>query len=116
LLPPINPHHTPAARKRFQAETGPRITALTAKEDATPVGARVPHLPPVPDHGPAGARGRLGLMDELVSEVSEALTDGPGVEEPHGFLVAGLAEEALAGTEHDRENHQPQLVDQAVLD
>ena len=56
------------------------------------------------------------LIDEAVGEVGEALTDGLGVEEAHGLLVAGLAEEALAGTEHDREDDQPQLVDQVVLD
>jgi hypothetical protein len=32
-----------------------------------------------------------------------------------GFLVARLAEEALAGAEHDREDLQPQLVDEVVL-
>ena len=31
-------------------------------------------------------------------------------------MVAGLAEEAFAGPEHDREDDQPQLVDQVVLD
>src|SRR6266480_4953594 len=58
----------------------------------------------------------LGLPDELVREEGEAVTDGPGVEEAHGLLVAGLAEEALAGPEHDREDDQPQLVDQVVVD
>ena len=38
------------------------------------------------------------------------------VDEAHGLLVAGLAEEALAGPEHDREDDQPQLVHQVVLD
>ena len=33
-----------------------------------------------------------------------------------GSLVAGLAEQALARAEHDREDDQPQLVDQVVLD
>jgi hypothetical protein len=31
------------------------------------------------------------------------------------FLVAGLAEEALAGPEHNREDLQPQFVDEVVL-
>ena len=53
--------------------------------------------------------------DELVGEEGEAVTDGPGVEEANGFLVAGLVEEALASPEHDRVDHQPQLVDQVVL-
>ena len=32
------------------------------------------------------------------------------------FLSVGLAEEPLAAAEHDREHHQPQLVDEVVLD
>src|SRR5207249_3254380 len=38
-----------------------------------------------------------------------------GAYEPHRFLVAGLAEEALAGPEHDRVDLQAQLVDEIVL-
>jgi hypothetical protein len=52
----------------------------------------------------------------LVGEVGDAALEGLGVEEAHGFLVAGLAEQALAGPEGDREDLQPQLVDQVVLD
>jgi hypothetical protein len=33
----------------------------------------------------------------------------------HGFLVAGLAEQPRAGPERDREDLQPQLVDQVML-
>jgi hypothetical protein len=29
---------------------------------------------------------------------------GPGFDETHGLLVAGLTEEALAGAEHDRKH------------
>src|SRR5436305_1406167 len=58
---------------------------------------------------------RLGVSDGLVGEVGEAVPDPLGVEEAHGFLVAGLAEEALPGAEHDRVDHQPQLVDEVVL-
>src|SRR6266545_4907191 len=60
-------------------------------------------------------RRRLGLPDELVGEVDDVALDGLGVDEAHRFLVAGLAEEALAGAEHDRVDLQPQLVDQVVL-
>jgi hypothetical protein len=49
----------------------------------------------------------LGLPDDLVGEEGEAVTDGPGVEEAHGLLVAVLVEEALAGPERDRVDHQP---------
>jgi len=60
--------------------------------------------------------GPLGLSDELVGEKDETVTNGLGIDEAHGLLVAGLAEEALAGPEHDWEDDQPQLVDQVVLD
>src|SRR4029450_2080283 len=52
--------------------------------------------------GPAGGhpsfcngclvRRPLGLSDALVDEVDEAVTDGSGLEEGHGLLVAGFAE------------------------
>jgi hypothetical protein len=41
----------------------------------------------------AGAvRRRLGLPDDLVGEEDDVALDGPGVDEAHRFLVAGLAE------------------------
>src|SRR5438876_5010302 len=58
----------------------------------------------------------LGVPDRLVGEVGDAALEGLGVEEAHGFLVAGLAGQALAGPEGDREDLQPQLVDQVMLD
>jgi len=65
----------------------------------------------------AGAvRRPLGVSDELVGEEGEAVTDGLGIDEAHWFLVAGLAEEAFAGPEHDRVDDQPQLVGEVVLD
>ena len=57
-----------------------------------------------------------GGVDELVSEEGEAVTDGPGIDQAQGFLVARLAEQALAVPEHDREHDEPQLVDQVVLE
>src|SRR5262249_57759020 len=57
----------------------------------------------------------LGVSDALVGEERDVALDGPDVDEAHGFLVAGPAEEALAGPEHDREDLQPQLIDQVVL-
>src|SRR5580704_13455567 len=64
----------------------------------------------------ADALGLLALVsDGLVGEEDDVVTKYPGVDEAHGFLVAGLAEEALTGPEHDREDLQPQLVDQVVL-
>ena len=65
----------------------------------------------------AGAvRRPLGLPDELVGEEDEAVTNGLGIDQAHGLLVAGLTEEALARPEHDWEDDQPQLVDQVMLD
>src|SRR4051795_1826209 len=58
----------------------------------------------------------LRRRDELVGEKGEAATDRLRIDEAHGLLVAGLAEEALAGPEHDREDDQPHLVDQVMLD
>jgi hypothetical protein len=55
------------------------------------------------------------VPDGLVGEDGDAVTERLGVNEAHGFLVAGLAEEALAIPEHDREDLQPQLVDEVVL-
>src|SRR6266568_6664181 len=43
----------------------------------------------------------LGVSDGLVGEVGDVAIDGLGVDKAHGFLVAGLAEKALAGPEHD---------------
>jgi hypothetical protein len=61
--------------------------------------------------GPPLAPGRtipgLGVSDELVGEEGEAVTDGLDIDEAHGFLVAGLAEEALAVPERDRVDEQP---------
>src|SRR5947208_2889489 len=65
--------------------------------------------------GPLARRTPLGVSDTLVSEEGDVAIDRPGAYEPHGFLVAGRAEEALAGSEHDRVDLQPQLVDEIVL-
>jgi hypothetical protein len=40
-----------------------------------------------------------GVPDRLVGEVGDAALEGLGVKEAHGFLVAGLAEQALADLE-----------------
>ena len=65
---------------------------------------------------PVRIRCSLDLACELVREGGKAGTDSPGVEEAHGLLLASLAEEALAGPEHDRIDNQPQLVEEIVLD
>src|SRR2546425_10653227 len=49
----------------------------------------------------------LGVLDALVCEERGVSVEGPEIDEAHGLLAAGLAEEALAGAEHDREDLQP---------
>src|SRR5919108_2128390 len=71
--------------------------------------------------GVRGSRARssshhLHSSDRLVREENDAVIEAPGIDEPHWLLVARLAEEALALAEHDREDLQPQLVDELVLD
>ena len=56
-----------------------------------------------------------GVAYNLIGEEREAVADGARVDEAHGLLVGGLAEQALAGPEHDWEDDQPQLVDEVVL-
>jgi hypothetical protein len=47
------------------------------------------------------------LVRALIDEDRDAVTNRLRVGEPQALLVAGLAEEALACSEHDWENHQP---------
>ncbi len=68
---------------------------------------------PVAGAGPVASP--LGVPDELVGEEGETVTDSPRAQEAQGLLVTGLAEETLASPEHDREDDQPQLVDEVVL-
>jgi hypothetical protein len=57
-----------------------------------------------------------GVSDGLVGEDGDAACDRLRVDEPHGLLVARLAEKALTSSEHDGVEHQPQLVCEIVLD
>src|SRR3989440_5701967 len=97
------------------AGSSSRAHPPTSSPPAPPSPASTWRSTSAPDRGPDNF-GTLGLPDELVGEEGEAVTDFLGIDEAHGFLVAGLAKEALAGPEHDREDDQPQLVDQVVLD
>ena len=56
------------------------------------------------------------VLSELVGEKRQSVADRLGIDETHGLLLAGRAEEALAVPEHDREDDQPQLVDEVVLE
>jgi hypothetical protein len=56
-----------------------------------------------------------GVPHDLVGDEREAVADGARADEAHRLLVARLAEEALAGPEHDGEDDQPHFVDQVVL-
>jgi hypothetical protein len=58
-----------------------------------------------------GGAGALGVADALVGEMDKAVIERPAVDEAHGLLGAGLAEEALAITKYDRVDHKPQFVD-----
>ena len=57
-----------------------------------------------------------GGPDDVVGEEGEAVADGRCIGETEGLLAAGLAEEAIPGTEHDWVDEQPQFVDEVVLE
>src|SRR5690242_1880532 len=59
---------------------------------------------------------RSGGRRELVGQAGEAVADRRDADEVHWLLVIGLAEQALTGPEHDREDDQAQLVHQVVVD
>jgi hypothetical protein len=63
-----------------------------------------------------GVRPLRFLARQLVDEDGDAITDRFRVRKPQALLLAPVAEEALAGPQDDRENHQAQLVDEVVLD
>ena len=55
-------------------------------------------------------------LRDLVGHVDEAVTGGPAADETERLLAARLAEQALAGPDHDREDEQPQLIHEVVLE
>src|SRR6266511_3896108 len=100
---------SPRIESTVKNQTAPCVESLHPRSDA-------PQTTGIRAFRNSGAvRRPLGIPDELVGEVGDIAPDGLGVDQAHGFLVAGLAEEALAGPEHDREDLQPQLVDEVVL-
>jgi hypothetical protein len=52
----------------------------------------------------------------LIDEDRHTVADDLRVGEVKCLLVARLAEEPLAASQHDRVDHQPELVDEVVLD
>src|SRR5215211_9113235 len=56
------------------------------------------------------------LSDRLVDHDRDAVADDLVIAEPQRLLVARLAEEALAGAQHDGEHHQPNFVDEVELE
>src|SRR5215469_10723698 len=66
--------------------------------------SRIPALGRAPASYPnaAAVRRPLGVPDDRVGEVDEAVPDGPSVKGADGLLVADLVEEAIASPEHDR--------------
>src|SRR5919204_2085199 len=61
------------------------------------------------------ARSRVSA-GRLVDEDGDAVADDLRVDEAQALLVARVAEEPLPIPEHDREDHQPELVDEVVLE
>src|SRR6266536_1078774 len=116
ILPRMTDKHrrTTATTSRFIADrsAGPgKGSVCKRSRGCPPGGGRASELL----RNAGAVRRLLGVSDSLVGEVGDVAIDGLGVEEAQGFLVAGLAEEALACPEHDREDFQPQLVDKVVL-
>src|SRR4029079_4981545 len=101
-----------APRPSGRAESDARAK-LERSTDRCPDALRCPRRSPVSPTAlrcpPTllGVRTLLGVPDALVGEEGETVTDGLGADETQGPGVAGLAEEALAGPEHDRVDRQP---------
>jgi hypothetical protein len=103
---PADSHNNKHHARRSNRGTGPdRHALLTAR----PLMGAKTTLCVTPVRRP------LSVLDGLVGEEGEVAIDGPSVDEAHGFLVAYVPEEALAGSEHDRVDHQPQLIGEIVL-
>jgi hypothetical protein len=51
-----------------------------------------------------------GVRDTLVGKEDEAVTDDPAAGQAERLGASGLAEQALAIPDHDREDEQPQLI------
>src|SRR5580692_3458799 len=62
------------------------------------------------------SRSARDALHRLIGEDHDAIwTDGCGVEEAERGGRSAISEQALAGAEHDWEDHQPVLVDELVL-
>src|SRR5262249_17334984 len=108
---PSNDGSTKANRNDRLGEPGPSYIGEFGEGPGCPLDGRRPSLGSV-----VTVQGSLGLEDELIGEQDDPVTERLGVDESHGFLVAGVAEEACAGSKHDRKDLQPQLVDEVVID
>src|SRR5260370_15299309 len=107
-------------RPRFNGQVPQLVHGYRSRTVVTVISSRLTSCFVFVRTGVRGSRRRpscrLGVVsDDLVRDVGEAVTECLGVAETQGLLVAGLAEEARAGPEHDREDLQPQLVDEVVL-
>src|SRR5215208_7214386 len=51
-----------------------------------------------------------------VDDDGDTVADDPRIDQHHRLLVARVAEETLSLAQDDREHHQPELVDEVVLD
>src|SRR5205823_97784 len=107
---------TPPAGRRgvpYEPRGGRRVrrTAPSPAVDAGSGGRGVRRAAPSPagDTGSGGRRRGVG-------EDQHAVADGLRIDQTELLLLAWVAEQALAGAEDDREDHQPQLVDEVELD
>src|SRR5215470_13889281 len=126
-LPPVWPGACTTRGEPGMSSTSPSLNPRRGSKRGTgavPAGVRDPsgRQPVRPD----GMRATVSLIPAtrpllpldvcaLVGEVRETLAEGAHSGEAQGRLVAGLAEQALAGPEHDREYRQPHFVDEVVL-
>jgi hypothetical protein len=74
----------------------------TGDATSTPTNATSPRLQPLALH-------------EFVGEERQAVTDLSCVDQVQRLLVAGLVEDTQAGSQHDRENYQPQFIGQVLF-
>src|SRR6266581_8731017 len=104
----------PKQRRHQRRRWLPLAKGKQAPQPCNWANLRTEPRPPL-SRNPVVALRPLGVWDALIGEVGDIAIEGLAVDQAHGLLVAGLAEEPLAAAEHDREDLQPQLVDKVVL-
>src|SRR3954452_6107930 len=103
--------HADPARRRHAPVRQPGLRHHPRTDpSAGNAGRRASHLP-----RDLTSRQELCPADDLVADVSQALANGSRADEAQRLLLAGVAKEALAGAEHEREDREAHLVDEIVL-